>query len=400
MKIVLSADLHLGRTSTKLPPEWLHKGRSISAWSRLVDAVIAAKADALLLCGDVVDSKNQLWETLGPLKDGIVRLHEAGISCISVSGNHDANTLPDLATQFPEETFTLLGRNGAWERKTLFRDHQAIMHVDGWSFPSAKVTEDPTESYSLQASDGLPVLAMVHGDLGTEVSPYAPLNLNRLQSLPVSAWLLGHIHKPQLYLGNPWVLMPGSPHPLDPGEPGSHHAWVTELVDGHLTDPLPFAAAGLRYETVDLVFESDDPVSIDAVHGKLQEGLSQLETSDLCLLRIRLSGTSSELDSLTENIKDLHAWTSDGYAVESVSMAIHPAVDLDQVAEVGPVPALLVNALNNLPVELRERIEKVLEDVHHQSEFSGKELPTLDLSHLPLTPLLEKTLRESLRQLT
>lgn len=401
MKFVLSADLHLGCTSTRLPEEWKEKGRTISAWKRLVDATISEKPEMLILCGDLVDSRNQLWETLGPLKEGISRLHAAGIHCIAVSGNHDATTLPDLATQLPEEAFTLLGKNGEWQRKTVSREGQPVMHIDGWSFPSAKVAVDPARSYPFQdGTDSLPVLAMVHGDPGSPSSQYAPLSIPFLQSLPVSGWLLGHIHKSDFTAGTPWVLMPGSPHPLDPGEPGSHHAWIMELSEGRLLPPKPFCPALLRYETVELLFEADDPVSIDAISGKLKLQLAKIQQPEMCMLRIRLTGYSRDLEALTGNLENLGNWKSPGLAVESVKSEVHPALDYNEVAEAGPVFSLLVNAMENTPQELNRKIQKVIQELQHQNEFSGKNLSDNLKKNISLTAHLETVIQESLRQIS
>ena len=400
MKIVLSGDLHLGRTSTRLPISFRERGRSIQAWEALVEAILNEKADLLLLSGDVLDNRNFLWESMGPLQEGIARLAAAGIRTLAVSGNHDATSLPDVAAQLPPDAFTLLGAGGNWQRETLLRDGHPVLHVDGWSFPSASVQIDPTRSYpGPSATDGVPVLVMVHGDLGSPVSNYAPLNLSHLQTLPVSAWLLGHIHKPACHPGTPWVLMPGSPHPLDPGEPGAHHAWICELKEGKLSPPSPFCPAKLRYEEIECRFRPDDPVSIDLIHAQLQQAIDQLDRPDMCLLRIRLSGHCADLPALREQLAHLQDWAPPGIAVESIKWDVHPALNLADLAQAGPVPALLVQALEAPPAALQKRLHTLCESLQHQSEFAGKDLSPIDPATLPLGELLERTLLQAMEQL-
>ena len=401
MKIVLTGDLHLGRTSTRLPEEWRQQCRSVSAWLRLVDAVIAARADVLLLSGDTLDHRNHLWEAMGPLQQGINQLSKAGVRCLAVSGNHDAGSIPEIAAQFPEEVFTLLGKNGQWQRETLSVNGQPMLHVDGWSFPGTTVKEDPTLHYpSSTPQDGLPVLAMVHGDPGVADSKYAPLNLFRLQSLPVSAWLLGHIHRPSLTEGAPWVLMPGSPHPLDPGEPGYHHAWIIEVKDGALSPPEPFCPAVLQYSEITLPIAVEDQPGIDLLREKIQQAVAASLSAQFMLVRLRLSGQSEEVDAWEACTENLHEWSPETFRIESVQVDIHPAIQWEEVEKAGPVPELLVKALKELPPELKTRLDQLCDNLNRKTEFAGKGLPPLEPGSLPLDHLLEKTLWKTLEQLT
>ncbi len=400
MKIVLTGDLHLGCTSTRIPEEWRQSCRTVQAWQSLVDAVIEAKADLLLLSGDILDRRNQLWEAMGPLQQGIERLSQAGVRCLAVSGNHDASSLPDLASQFPEETFLLLGKDGKWQRETLCVDGHPVLHVDGWSFPASVVRNDPTLDYpESSAQDGIPVLAMVHGDPGVPDSKYAPLSLSRLQSLPVSAWLLGHIHRSAYTEGSPWILMPGSPHPLDPGEPGAHHAWVCDLSEGRLSPPLPFCPARLQYAALKITISSEETASAELLRNKIQQAVEEHLTAAMNLIRLQLNGQSAEIDAWQECAENLKDWSPENFRIEKVEFSIHPLLDLEEVAKAGPVPELLVNALEELPQDLLDRLNDLCDSLNRQTVFSGKELNPLELSDLPLTRLLEQNLRKTLEQL-
>jgi len=401
MKLVLSGDLHLGRTSTKLPPSWRTAGRSIEGWFLLVEATIREQADILLLSGDILDNRNALWESMGPFQEGIKRLQAAGIRCLAVSGNHDATSLPDLTTSLPRDHFRLLGKNGQWERETVFENGKAVLHIDGWSFPGPTVQQDPTMDYDVpKVHDGVPVLAMVHGDPGVPDSIYAPLSLSRLQSLPVSAWLLGHIHRANLSEGSPWILMPGSPHPLDPGEPGAHHAWICELKDGSLQIPTPFCRASLRYEEVFVELSPEMPLSIENLVTHLSKAVQKIESVSHLVIRVHLKGMCRDvplLESLLENMED---WTLPGVAIESVRIDVHPELDVEEVAKSGPVQALLVEALRDPPQEIEARLEALCKRLSQQNEFSGKELPPPVPDDVPTTRLLEKILRATQEQLS
>ncbi|MDF3130306.1 DNA repair exonuclease [Kiritimatiellaeota bacterium B1221] len=400
MKIVLTGDLHLGCTSTRIPEEWRQNCRTVQAWLRLVDAVIEAQADLLLLSGDILDRRNLLWEAMGPLQQGVERLSQAGVRCIAVSGNHDASSLPELAAQFSNDVFTLLGKGGKWQRETLSENGNPVLHVDGWSFPSPVVRNDPTLDYPAQSpTDDIPVLGMVHGDPGVSDSKYAPLSLSRLQSLPVSAWLLGHIHRSTFIEGSPWVLMPGSPHPLDPGEPGAHHAWVCELSEGKLSAPLPFCPARLEYSELEIPVSAAEPPSAELLRDKIQQAAEENLNAPMNLIRLQLNGHSAEIDSWQECSENLKDWSPENFRIEKVQFSIHPLLDLAEVAKAGPVPALLVSALETLPQDLHDRLRVVCDSLNRHTVFSGKELPAFEISDLSLQQLLEQHLRKTLEQL-
>lgn len=209
LRLLMTGDLHLGRSSSRLPDALKHEARAATAWGRIVDLALAEQVSAVLLSGDVADESNRFWE--------------------------------------------------------------AVVH------------QSPLDSYALGADPEVPTLGFVHGDLGAASSRYAPLDMGRLLALAPQAWLLGHIHAPHLTKeAGAWVLMPGSPPALDPGEPGPHGPWIAE-VSGHraLTapglPPGPGAVAGLhpggfkavegRYELLGAAPSAEDVV--DALQEEL-----------------------------------------------------------------------------------------------------------------------------------
>jgi len=127
----------------------------------------------------------------------------------------------DRVDRVGSDTVRLLGRKQTWERWTLTgADGAPRLHIDGWSFDAKHVSVDPVAARPNWPDDGVPTLAIVHGDLDAPGSQYAPLTRAALQARPVALWLLGHIHVPRLVTAPaaPPILYPGSPHALDPGE--------------------------------------------------------------------------------------------------------------------------------------------------------------------------------------
>ena len=236
-RLVLSGDLHIGRSSSRAPDGVRRDDlRAAAAWSRIVDLAVREQADLVCLSGDIADETNRFFEAIGPMEQGVRRLADAEILTVAVAGNHDHDVLVRLADQLPQDHFTLLGRGGVWERLTIEKAGQPALHIDGWSFPRAQAHNSPLDSYGLDRDPAVPILGLVHGDLNVAVTPYGSLDLARLQDLAPAGWLLGHIHAHDLVAetNRPWVLYPGSPQALDPGETGAHGPWVVEVTGGAL----------------------------------------------------------------------------------------------------------------------------------------------------------------------
>lgn len=148
LQVLVTGDIHVGLTSTRLPTTFpVEFARAVNGWQAVVDSAIAHRCDLLILTGDIVDQDNKFWEAIGPLASGIHRLVEHDIRTVAVSGNHDHDVLPRLADQFAGSgAFRLLGRDGQWERYSVDVAGQAVLHIDGWSFPNQYVDFDPVEA--------------------------------------------------------------------------------------------------------------------------------------------------------------------------------------------------------------------------------------------------------------
>jgi exonuclease SbcD len=119
MKILLTADLHLGRSSSGLPPSAENLGMPTSireAWLRIVDMALRDKVDAVLIAGDLVESSTAYYEAMGPLIEGFRKLQESGIDVFAVAGNHDASAFEKIAQEVEDmEKVHFIGRRGNWE---------------------------------------------------------------------------------------------------------------------------------------------------------------------------------------------------------------------------------------------------------------------------------------------
>jgi len=307
LAILVAGDLHIGRRPASLPAGWAADPRfsATAAWEQIVETALAEGVDALALTGDVVDRDNRFYEAFGPLTRGLRRLAEAGIETLAVAGNHDFDVLPRLAEQVRSEHFHLLGRGGIWERRVIARPGRPAFVAEGWSFPREHFREDPLAARDFPRLGGseaeLPVLGLLHTELGVPASPYAPTTLAGLRLLPVTAWLLGHVHAPQRFHGpEAPVLYPGSPLALDAREPGVHGPWLLRLEGRRVVSLEQLPRSPTRYETVEVdlggtrhaeeVEERRNEALGRALAGAVEEGGEALA---LFVARLRLTGATA-----------------------------------------------------------------------------------------------------------
>jgi exonuclease SbcD len=360
VKILCCGDVHIGRRSARLPEHV--DGREVSSaacWHRIVDLALAERVDVVALSGDIVDQDNRYYEATGPLEAGLRRLAEARILTVAVAGNHDHDVFPRLADELGADRFRLLGRGGRWERVTV-RSRNGALHVVGWSFPSARVTESPLASFPAgRPSDDAPVLGLLHADLDQPRSDYGPVSLAELRAAPVDFWLLGHVHAPRLLEapGAASVLYPGSPQALDPGEPGRHGVWIVEVGPGRSFRARMAPLSSVRYDVVEVDVDGvSEPEELDRrVSAALRAHFADAAVEGGALryvsYRVRVVGRTALHRSVAARLAALRAdlelgsGSVAGY-VESVEVRTRPARDLAELAQgndpVGVLARLLI----------------------------------------------------------
>jgi DNA repair exonuclease SbcCD nuclease subunit len=382
VRVLCTGDIHIGRRASRLPdplPSHLEAGQfsSAAAWGAVVDAALREQVDLVAVSGDVVDRQNRYFEAIGPFERGLRRLADAGIEVVAVTGNHDFDVLPLLARGASGKYMRLLGAGGSWERHTVERSGVAVLHIDGWSFPSEHVLGNPLLSYSPPPADGVPVLGLVHADLDQSASQYAPVGLADLHRQPVAAWLLGHIHHPRAIAegGQPLVLYPGSPMAMDPGETGAHGPWLLEIRPGQAVTFRQIPTSHIRYDTlpIDLDGINERDELLNDVTSSIQQRLLELarDGSDLSCVAFRLvlTGRTPLHRELSRHLRDLddfqpQARSVTGY-VDRVLYETKPAINLDELVLRHDPPGELARVLvalesDPLPAAYRELLDDTL----------------------------------------
>lgn len=344
MKLLATSDLHLGRHSS-LPFEESDPGLTASAqtWHRIVDLAIREDMDALLLGGDLVDQSNRFYEASAELEKGILRLVDACIPVVMVSGNHDHEVLPELVERLTayqpgrgpgssaaSDTPTagsdfgsraesegdteagplvhLLGRNGRWETRTITVRNGEQLQVTGWSFPEqqSRYSRNPMEAYEPPPQSGLVSVGLLHCDVNQSDSVYAPVTSADFNGTGLDYWVLGHIHKQIVWRDSaPEVFYPGAPHPFDAGEAEAGTVRIIDTAGSSAVVPVaPIRYVTLKYEV------ADAPGS--RMRGEFQDKLRMLaddpairsDALQLLVLTVWCRGTASVLNRFLDVQKE------------------------------------------------------------------------------------------------
>lgn len=350
IQLLCAGDLHLGRHPTRIPDRL--DGPTFSpreVWQDITQEAIERDVDAVVLSGDIADRENQYFEAYGAFEAGVIELDEGGIPVIVVAGNHDSEFLPRMVEDIGRDNLHLLGADGTWERWTLGEDSSPAVHFEGWSFPRQHVSTSPLDSYDLPEADDAPRVGVLHADLDSPRSQYAPIASSELRNSGVACWLLGHIHVPGIRIeGNPLALYPGSPQALDPGERGAHGPWLVELnSDGTVTsEQIPLGTVCYDEVAVDMSTVEDLQGAGAAISTAIQQFVQEdVATQSLSafLPRVKLTGRTAahaELVNGQNRLKDQLASKhgSVDIEIEAVSVDTRPDIDLEARAdEDGPV---------------------------------------------------------------
>ncbi len=360
MKLLCAADIHLGRQPSRLPGALAARPADLgpaAAWRRLVDLALEERVDALLLAGDVVDRDDDFFEAYADLRTGVEHLVAGGIPVLAVAGNHDTRVLPRLAEAV--RGVTLLGRDGTWQAHAVTGRDGTRASVVGWSFPEPVTSEEPL-AHPLPPRGPEATIGLLHCDRDQTGSSYAPVRSADLRVAPVDAWLLGHVHKPDIAADPRPAGYLGSLAATDPGEPGPHGAWLLEVApDGRLTlrsRPL----APLRWEDlpVDLTGIEDVgevPVRIarevDRLHARLAaEGLQAAAVGCRLALTGRTSLRGAVARSLAHDDPRALSVAHDGteYFIHAWRLEALPALDLEALAREPSPLGLLARKLRVL----------------------------------------------------
>jgi len=388
VKLLCTGDLHLGRHPAGIPDSL--DGKEFSPgkiWEGLVEKAIDYPVDLVIVAGDIIDRKNRYFETYGDFESGVRKLTEAGIPLYLVSGNHDFDAVPDLLDGLSDKNIKQLGRNGEWESVRLELGEGSAIRIAGWSYPNRHVKYTPLDRLKDRYEDNIPTVGVLHGDLGSSDSRYAPISETDLQRAGVDTWIIGHLHNPNLRSRlSPFVLIPGSPQPLDRTESGLHGPWILTVGNDGSVGAEQFPLANLRYEKVTIDVSNMERIEEipPAFYSRVEQtvGESRNVKTKLLAIDLELKGRTSIYDDLKtkfrELAKDLRRESGDtSIAITSLANKTRPAIDLEEIARGSNLPAVLAELILKLekgggedfPDDLLERTSDSLTDAYYSNAY-------------------------------
>lgn len=242
--IVHAADTHIDsplRGLDRIGSEQLaHTLRAATrhAFSNLVDLVLDRKADALVLAGDIYDGDAKDYGTARFFTEQMIRLDDAGIPVVMVTGNHDADSVITRTLQVPRNVHVL-----PTDTPGSVQLADAGLAFHGQGFATKAVLSNLAQKYPE------PVPGMINvGVLHTSVAgyeghdPYAPCSVEDLKARSYEYFALGHIHQRQvLCTGRTTAAFSGNLQGRHVKETGAKGALVVTLRPGESAE-LEFVA--------------------------------------------------------------------------------------------------------------------------------------------------------------
>ncbi|MEE3368015.1 MAG: DNA repair exonuclease [Planctomycetota bacterium] len=398
VKILSTADLHIGRSPTRVPDAIRTQSSCARMWLAIVELAIREEVDLVTLSGDVVDHANRFFEATGPLESGIARLAQAGIDTYAVSGNHDHDVLPRIVDAVATDRFHLLGRNGQWESADFVRNGKPQLRIWGWSFPDRHYDTNPLAGWTGGVNDQLPSVGLLHADLDVLDSRYAPVSRSELAARPLTAWLLGHVHTPQTHEmeSGSTLLYPGSPQAMDPGETGVHGPWLIEIHSRSQSTARQISLSKVRYSELEIDLSGvETKDALDAC--LLEQTQHHLETiartntpPEFVSLRIELTGRTQLCGQIDDHVRSLdlleRSCESVTQKVEKVTNRTLPAIDLQQLAQQHDPPGVLARTLLELQAgRSNDSLQALLDEAYQKQRdvFQSSSYATLSGDTLP-----------------
>jgi predicted phosphodiesterase len=350
IRIVCAADLHLGRRLVRLPEgleEFSHAPKD--AWRSLVQFVCdpVNRVDALVLAGDIFDNEQDLYEAIGVFEEGVGRILAKQIPILTVAGNHDARALKRCHRRMDHPLFYFLGENEMWQSQVLTLHGRKIGFV-GWSFSSQKCEVNPFKSFT--GCEAALTLGILHCDLfSAKTSCYAPVELKNFHPLPVKAWILGHIHIPEILLRDPLVFYCGSLQGLDPSEHGVRGCRLLEISPSGEMRHQFISCTSLLWSSLSIDLSEMDGENFDeTLCAFLRTHLQEIpHTVKAVLCRVALQGKSSfyrKIHQFAEKIKGRHFAQVGELGIpcyiEEVLIECSPDIDLKSLASGRDLAAL------------------------------------------------------------
>ncbi|MBF0864890.1 MAG: DNA repair exonuclease [Gluconobacter potus] len=313
-----AADIHLdsplrGLSRYEGLPEAEIRGSTRRALDRLVETALTEKVDFVVLAGDLYDGS---WQDVGTglyMVRALSRLVQAGIRVVTLSGNHDAQSVIARELPLPDGI-----DHFSYDAPQTLHWPELGVALHGQSFRDRHGTQDMTRSYPAPVA-GCFNIGVLHTSLSGygEHETYAPCSVETLSAKGYDYWALGHVHAREIVCEHPWIVFPGVLQGRHARETGACGCELVTVEDGIVWSVEFVECDVVRWCRLEL--DVSEMQTMDAVLGAARQAMENA-LSDAggrtVIARIVLTGRSVLHDRLCAS----QAWKEDLRGI-AVSMA-------------------------------------------------------------------------------
>ncbi len=233
LKLLHTADLHLGARFVGLGERGAEQRRLLRETLRAIAELAATwPADAVLLAGDVFDSRTPSPDSLTAFTQALDRLASARIPVLMIAGTHDAldgnEVLPRLARTRPGTLVLLTPERPTWS------DPEKRWTAHGVSLLSSSAPERPLSGLRRSGGAGwelgLAHAALEQGQVAAGEARFSPAEV---AATGLDYLALGHWHGlRECSQGGVTAWYPGPPEMIASDEAGSGQVLLVTLTEG------------------------------------------------------------------------------------------------------------------------------------------------------------------------
>ena len=294
MKFVHAADVHLDaplRGLARYPGIPLAEVRSSTrkAFTRLVDLALDEEAAFVVVAGDLLDGANKDYQTALFLNREVVRLRNAGIRLLLVSGNHDAQSVLTNQLRFPDNVTTFSTKRP----QTVVLENVGVV-VHGQGFGKREIFDNLAAGFP-SAIAGYVNVGVLHTSInGREGHEgYAPCTIDELRAFGYDYWALGHVHKREVLASDPWIVFSGCTQGRHIRETNPGGASLVTVEDGVVTAVEHRTLDVLRWTLLKVdITDVDEDGMFDRVRDAVSVAVAEVD-DQFVATRVVLSGKTS-----------------------------------------------------------------------------------------------------------
>lgn len=295
LRFIQCGDLHLGSPFSnigKLDAPWqrIVNKAPMRAFQKIVQIAIDKKVHALLVTGDVYTSADH---NLTAQLDYVRLLHKLAqnhIQVFMVLGNHDPQEAWKAQIPFPPNVHVFSTENV--ERVPLVVDGEECAAVYGQSYAKSEQRENLAWKFARLSEEKF-AIGMLHTQLGSRDSTYAPCTLTDLKETGMDYWALGHIHKHDIVCDKPYVVYAGNPQGLDCTETGPRGCYYVEVGPYGTTEVTFMDTSIVRWESVDVPIDPIESVTEIREAVRLAKEKIRREIGKPTFLTVNFTGSGS-----------------------------------------------------------------------------------------------------------